>query len=357
MNKADQKLIQYLSEAHAMERAMARVLQSQIAMAPKGAHRNGLQSHLQETYDHTERVKRRLDQLGNSRNPLQFGFRLAQDVVGQALALGMMPLELVRGSGGEEKVLKNAKDACATEALEIATYGAIERLANSIGDEETAALAASIRGEEQKMLDRLLRQLPALTEAVIRAELRGDGSYKASRPRAAAAPRRARRTAKKAARRKTATARTATARAATAKATAKAGAKRARQPRKAPTPARTEAHVRSAPAAQSDLPISNYDRLSAPEIAEKLGDLSQADLAKVEAYERKGEARSTVLLRIESLRSAEPWPGYDQQSVGEIRTELGDADEEHVKRARFYEQEHKHREGVLDATGRELSNA
>src|SRR3712207_9076613 len=51
----------------------------------------------------------------------------AQDAVGQVIALAKTPLDLVRGTGGEEKVLKNAKDACASEALEIATYLALER--------------------------------------------------------------------------------------------------------------------------------------------------------------------------------------------------------------------------------------
>ena len=48
-------------------------------------------------------------------------------------------------------MLKNAKDACASEGLEIATYTAIERLARSVGDEETARLAASILADEEKM--------------------------------------------------------------------------------------------------------------------------------------------------------------------------------------------------------------
>ena len=63
---------------------------------------------------------------------------VVETVVGQVLALGKTPFDLLRGSGGEEKVLKNAKDACATEALEIATYTALERLARSVGDDETA---------------------------------------------------------------------------------------------------------------------------------------------------------------------------------------------------------------------------
>jgi ferritin-like metal-binding protein YciE len=53
-------------------------------------------------------------------------------------------------SGGEEKILKNAKDACATESLEIATYTALEHLAQAVGDDKTcsdiAAVHSRIRG-------------------------------------------------------------------------------------------------------------------------------------------------------------------------------------------------------------------
>src|SRR3954464_12565410 len=71
-----------------------------------------------------------------------------ESAVGQALALGKTPFDLLRGSGGEEKVLKNAKDACATEALEIATYTSLEQLARSGGAERAAQLAgAPPRGE------------------------------------------------------------------------------------------------------------------------------------------------------------------------------------------------------------------
>ena len=54
---------------------------------------------------------------------------LAESVVGQAIALAKSPLDVLRGHGGDEKLLKNAKDECATEAREIATYDAIETLA------------------------------------------------------------------------------------------------------------------------------------------------------------------------------------------------------------------------------------
>ena len=74
-------------------------------------------------------------------------------------------------------MLKNAKDACASEALEIATYTAIEQLALALGDEQTAALAASIRADEEKMLERVLREIPKLTDAVVAAEINDEPSY------------------------------------------------------------------------------------------------------------------------------------------------------------------------------------
>jgi ferritin-like metal-binding protein YciE len=88
-------------------------------------------------------------------------------VLAQGLAIAKAPFDLLRGSGGGEKVLKNAKDAAATEALEIATYAAIERLARDIGDDETARLAVSIRADEERMLQRILEEVPKLTDAVV----------------------------------------------------------------------------------------------------------------------------------------------------------------------------------------------
>jgi Domain of unknown function (DUF892) len=100
----------------------------------------------------------------------------------------------LRGSGGEEKVLKNAKDACAAEALEIATYTALVRLATAVGDDVTATLAASILAEEEKMLARVMREIPKLTDAVVRAEVKGKPSYDVTKTGAADAAKDASRT-------------------------------------------------------------------------------------------------------------------------------------------------------------------
>ena len=340
MNASQKKVVQYLEEAHASEHALVRVLQSQIAMTPRGSYRTGLEKHLRETRDHATRVGRRLDELDHGSNPLLAAVGLAETVIGQALALGKTPIDLIRGSGGEEKVLKNAKDACATEALEIATYTAIERLARSVGDDKTAQLAASIRADEEAMLKRILQEIPKLTGAVVGADVDGDPSFDVTTTGAADAARDAGKGAARATRKTTA-----------------ATKRRARQARKVPGVARAEGQVKGAVASEGDLAIARYDSLNAEEIIGRLAALSQIDLAKVDSYERKNQNRTTVLERVASLRAEEPWAGYDELNVTEVQAVLAESDDERAKQVRAYERAHKSRDGVLKATERELSNA
>ena len=182
MSKSEQKVLQYLREAHASEVGLVSVLRSQIAMTPRGSYRDGLEKHLDETRRHAERIQERLGELGQGRGPVQVFVGFAETLISQSLALSKTPFDLLRGSGGEEKVLKNAKDACASEALEIATYTALERLATRVGDEETAQLAASILGDEERMLERIMREIPKLTDAVVGADVEGQPSYDVTRP-------------------------------------------------------------------------------------------------------------------------------------------------------------------------------
>ena len=340
MTKSDQKIVQYLNEAHAMEHALVSVLQAQIAMTPRGSYRDGLETHLGQTRDHADRVQRRLRELGQGGNPLQAGVAVLQGVVGQAVALAKTPLDLVRGSGGEEKVLKNAKDACATEALEIATYTAIEQLASSAGDEDTEALARSIRADEQKMLDRVLAEIPKLTKAVFRSDVQGNSSYDITQTGAADSARAASEAVKDAVQDVSASAR-----------------RTASKARKVPGVAQAEGQIKGALASEEDLAIAGYGKLTAAEVVERLTDLSQIDLAKIDSYERKNENRTTILSRIASLRDNEPWPGYDELSVSGIRAVLDEGDEQRIKRVRAYERSHKNRAGVIEASDRELAKA
>jgi ferritin-like metal-binding protein YciE len=340
MDAAQQKIAQYLNEAHASEQALVRVLQAQIAMTPRGTYRTALERHLNQTRDHAARVAERLGQLGQGGNPIQAAIGFAETLIGQALALGKTPLDLLRGSGGEEKVLKNAKDTSATEALEIATYTAIERLARSVGDDETARLAASIRSDEEKMLQRVLAEIPKLTEAVVRADVRGDGSYDVTTTGAADAARGAGRATRTAARK-----------------TATRTRRTARQARKVPGVAQVEGELKGVVAGEGDLAIARYDALTADEVLARLAELSQIDLAKVDAYERRNQNRRTVTSRISSLRGDEPWAGYDELTASEVQAVLAEGDDERAQQVRDYERAHKDRAGVLRAAERERTNA
>src|ERR1700716_3229989 len=101
MSRSDQKVVQYLNEAHASEVGLVSVLQSQIAMTPRGSYRDGLERHLDETRGHADRVQQRLAELGQGGNPLQVLLGFTEGLVSQALALSKTPFDLLRGSGGE----------------------------------------------------------------------------------------------------------------------------------------------------------------------------------------------------------------------------------------------------------------
>jgi ferritin-like metal-binding protein YciE len=174
---AEALVIQYLSEAHATEEALVTTLRAHSAMTPAGAYRDLLERHLGETRQQARSIERRLDELGEGRGLLASGLGLAQTVVGQVLALSKGPVDVLRGKSGEEKLLKNAKDECATEALEIATYDALQTLAEAVGDDKTARLAERHRAQEERMLEELRRHIPPLTHATVLAQVGEQPTY------------------------------------------------------------------------------------------------------------------------------------------------------------------------------------
>ncbi len=160
----DKKLIQYLNEAYGKERELETALEAHIGMTDRAPYKKRLQEHLRETKQHARKVEQRIKKLGGTPQPVQA-------VVAKATAALKGPLHALRGSGTEEKLLKNAKTEYSEEAEEIATYTAIEEFATAVGDRDTARLAREIRREEEKMARFLERQIPQLAKAVARAEV------------------------------------------------------------------------------------------------------------------------------------------------------------------------------------------
>jgi hypothetical protein len=105
---------------------------------------------------------------------------------------------------------------------------------------------------------------------------------------------------------------------------------------------------------ERDLPIADYDKQNAGDIASKLNGCSQRELRTIDAYERKHANRATITDKIAKLVGDEPWPGYDEQSVDAIDKVLTGADEQGAKAVLDYERAHKDRVGVVQAAQRRI---
>jgi ferritin-like metal-binding protein YciE len=204
MTARDAKLVQYLNEAYGKEKELETALSAHIAMTTRAPYKKRLQEHLRETKRHAKDVQRRIKQLGGKAEvvpapgPEAVG-EAASTVVSaakKAAAAAQAPIHMLRGTGEQEKMLKNARTEFFNEAEEIATYRAIETLSDTVGDKETAKLARTILREEERMSRFLERLIPQLTKAVATAEIpAAERNGSRSRRRSAAASRRRPRTA------------------------------------------------------------------------------------------------------------------------------------------------------------------
>ncbi|HEY1854579.1 MAG TPA: DUF892 family protein [Solirubrobacterales bacterium] len=163
-NERDAKLIQYLQEAYGKEQELELALQADILLTTKPQYQRRLKQHLKETKAHAKALQRQIKKLGG-------GGSLVQKVVGKAQAVAKAPGHIIRGSGEQEKMLKNAKTQYTAEQEEISTYMALETFARKVNDNETANLARDIRREEERMAKYLEGQIRQLAGAVATAEV------------------------------------------------------------------------------------------------------------------------------------------------------------------------------------------
>src|SRR5215218_3460983 len=124
-DKLNQKLIDYIEDAHALEQNVSQMLSSMISTTDDPEIEQMLKHHKEET----ERQE-------------------AQTV---AAALVKGAADVVRG----DQAGKNARDAYTTEHMEIAAYQLLERLAEKAGDTETAEVARQNRAEEEAMAQKI----------------------------------------------------------------------------------------------------------------------------------------------------------------------------------------------------------
>ena len=138
------KLVEYIEYVHALEQNILLQLDSLVLNTRDADLVRLFRAHKEETRRQQQRLRERLRALGGPR-PVSVGKDLAAIATAQVKGVG----DVLRA----DKAVQNARDAYATEHVEIAAYEILERLADRAGDEETAAVARENRAEEQAMAE------------------------------------------------------------------------------------------------------------------------------------------------------------------------------------------------------------
>jgi ferritin-like metal-binding protein YciE len=159
MDQLKAQLIKHIDEAHAMEQNVLRMLDGMISTTDDPQILDALEHHKVQTQHHADRMAERLE--AHDATP-----STVKQIGGVLGALAKMPLDFVRG----DKAGRNARDAYATEHLEIASYELLRRIAEKAGDEETATAVKEIIVEERAMAALLEENWDRIAELSLREE-------------------------------------------------------------------------------------------------------------------------------------------------------------------------------------------
>jgi len=152
-------LVKYLRDAHALEGQALQMLEAGPQLAEFDALAEVFREHLEQTREHQRLIDERL--AAHDARPARF----------QAGAMRVQALQM----GGFFKAqpdtpVKLAGFAYAFEALEVGAYELLARTARRAGDEETAAVAQRIVGEEQAAAERVAGTWDAAVDAALAAQ-------------------------------------------------------------------------------------------------------------------------------------------------------------------------------------------
>jgi ferritin-like metal-binding protein YciE len=152
-------VVKYLRDAHALEAQALQLLETGPQLAEFEALATVFREHLDQTREHQRLIDERLAALGSRPSRFQAGAMRAG-----ALNLGTF------FKAQPDTPAKLAGFAYAFEALETGAYELLTRTARRAGDEETAAIAQRILGEERAAAERVASTWDAATDAALSAQ-------------------------------------------------------------------------------------------------------------------------------------------------------------------------------------------
>jgi ferritin-like metal-binding protein YciE len=140
MPTLNEKLVDYIEDAHAMEQNVLRMLDSMIKTTKDPEIKTELEEHRGATERHEARLRERLEELGE-------GTSKPKEAALVAGAMAKSLLDQMRG----DKPGRIARDGYVTEHMEIAAYQLLERFAARAGDDRTVEIARANRRDEEEM--------------------------------------------------------------------------------------------------------------------------------------------------------------------------------------------------------------
>ncbi|SIR18333.1 ferritin-like domain-containing protein [Bosea sp. TND4EK4] len=160
MATAEERYMEWLRDAHAMEQQAETMLSSMAGRIQNYPDvRAKIEMHLDQTRSQAAQIERCIERRGGDTSTLK-------DIAGKVMAFG-------QGVGGMmmgDEIIKGAMASYAFEQPEVATYRVLIAAADKLGDTETSTTCANILREEEEMARWLLENLGNLTERYLERE-------------------------------------------------------------------------------------------------------------------------------------------------------------------------------------------
>lgn len=151
------RLLSWLNDAYAMEKSVVEVLENHVKDARNHPTLQArLQQHYDETKQHADLIKGRIEALGGDTSAIKSGMA---SMMGRVQGMSTAP--------AEDELVKDGISDYSTEAFEIASYKALIAAAQSLGDMETVQVCQRILRDEEDMACFLDQNLPMVVQEAL----------------------------------------------------------------------------------------------------------------------------------------------------------------------------------------------
>jgi ferritin-like metal-binding protein YciE len=153
MASAEDNLMDWLRDAHAMEQQAETMLQTTASRLENyPSLKSRLEAHIEETREQARLVKSCIDRRGS-------GTSAMKDIAAKATATA----QGLSGLFVSDEVVKASMASYTFEHMEIASYKCLIAAAYAVGDTETSRICQTILKQEEAMAAWLAEQLPQVT--------------------------------------------------------------------------------------------------------------------------------------------------------------------------------------------------